>query len=142
MILFMAYELLKSSVNKILHPEELSFSPLIVAILVISILVKFYMSFYNRMIGQKINSAAMMATATDSLSDTLSTTVVLIATIVSHFSGIAIDGYCGVLVGLFICFAGIAIGKRAGTKLAGKAGILGGAILIIIGLEIFITSWF
>ena len=41
-----------------------------------------------------------------------------------------------------ICFAGIEIGKKAGTKLAGKAGILGGAILIFIGLEIFITSFF
>lgn len=46
------------------------------------------------------------------------------------------------VVTFFICFAGIAIGKKAGTKLAGKAGILGGAILIFIGLEIFITSWF
>jgi putative Mn2+ efflux pump MntP len=46
------------------------------------------------------------------------------------------------LVTFFICFAGIAIGKKAGTKLANKAGILGGAILIFIGLEIFITSWF
>ncbi len=46
------------------------------------------------------------------------------------------------VVTFFICFAGIMIGKKAGTKLAGKAGILGGAILIFIGLEIFITSWF
>ena len=42
----------------------------------------------------------------------------------------------------FICYGGLAIGKKAGTKLAGKAGILGGVILIVIGLEIFITSWF
>ena len=40
-----------------------------------------------------------------------------------------------------ICFAGLYIGKKAGTKLAGKAGIFGGAILILIGLEIFITSF-
>jgi len=40
-----------------------------------------------------------------------------------------------------ICFAGVYIGKKAGTKLAGKASIFGGAILIFIGLEIFITSW-
>lgn len=46
------------------------------------------------------------------------------------------------IVTFFICFAGLAIGKKAGTKLAGKAGIFGGAILIFIGLEIFITSWF
>lgn len=45
------------------------------------------------------------------------------------------------VVTFFICLAGIAIGKKAGTRLAGKAGILGGAILIFIGLEIFITSW-
>ena len=41
-----------------------------------------------------------------------------------------------------ICFVGIFLGKRFGTALAGKSSILGGAILIIIGLEIFITSFF
>ena len=41
-----------------------------------------------------------------------------------------------------ICFAGLAIGKKVGTKLAGKASILGGVILILIGIEIFITSFF
>ena len=46
------------------------------------------------------------------------------------------------IVTFFICFSGIAIGKKAGTKLAGKAGIFGGCILIFIGLEIFITSLF
>ena len=46
------------------------------------------------------------------------------------------------IVTFFICYAGLYIGKKAGTKLAGKAGILGGVILIFIGLEIFITSWF
>ena len=45
-------------------------------------------------------------------------------------------------VTFFICFTGLAIGRKAGTKLAGKAGILGGAILIFIGLEIFVTSLF
>ena len=40
----------------------------------------------------------------------------------------------------FICYAGLGIGKKTGTKLAGKAGILGGVILILIGLEIFITG--
>ena len=45
------------------------------------------------------------------------------------------------LVTFGICFMGLLIGKKAGTKLAGKAGILGGCILIFIALEIFITSW-
>lgn len=46
------------------------------------------------------------------------------------------------IVTFFICLAGIAVGKKAGTKLAGKADIIGGVILIFIGLEIFISSWF
>ena len=41
----------------------------------------------------------------------------------------------------FICALGLEIGKKAGTKLAGKAGIFGGAILIFIGIEIFVSSW-
>ena len=39
-----------------------------------------------------------------------------------------------------ICVSGVFIGKKAGTKLSGKAGYLGGIILIIIGLEIFIEG--
>uniref|UniRef100_UPI004056D2AB cation diffusion facilitator family transporter n=1 Tax=Acetatifactor sp. TaxID=1872090 RepID=UPI004056D2AB len=121
LILFMAFELLKSSVLKIIHPEELSFSPLIIAILIVSILVKCYMAYYNRSIGKEINSSAMLATATDSLSDTLATTVVLIATIISHFTGFVIDGYCGVLVGLFICYAGLNAAKDTVSPLLGQA---------------------
>jgi putative Mn2+ efflux pump MntP len=45
------------------------------------------------------------------------------------------------IVTFFICFAGLCIGRKAGTKLSGKAGILGGSILIVIGLEIFIKSF-
>ena len=45
-------------------------------------------------------------------------------------------------VTFLICMAGLIIGKKAGSCLSGKAGIVGGAILIFIGLEIFITSWF
>ena len=46
------------------------------------------------------------------------------------------------IVTFIICMAGLAIGKKFGTKLAGKAGILGGLILIGIGIEIFITGVF
>ena len=45
-------------------------------------------------------------------------------------------------VTFFICMGGLILGKKVGTKLAGKAAILGGAILIFIGLEIFITGVF
>ncbi len=50
---------------------------------------------------------------------------------------------CAVIIAVvtfFICVAGIAIGKKFGTKLANKASIFGGVILILIGLEIFLTG--
>lgn len=119
-ILLMAVELLKSSVTKIIHPEEITFSPLIVVILVCSIFVKIYMASYNHSVSKKIDSAAMNATATDSLSDTLATTVVLITTLFAHFWGLKIDGYCGVLVGIFILFAGINTAKDTISPLLGQ----------------------
>lgn len=120
-ILVMAVELVKSSVSKILHPEEMTFNVLVVVILVVSIAVKLYMSFYNSKISKKINSAAMKATATDSLSDSLATTAVLIATLISHFTGVNIDGYCGILVGLFIFYAGFSAIKDTINPLLGQS---------------------
>ena len=46
------------------------------------------------------------------------------------------------LITFVLCFAGIIIGKNIGTKIGGKATIIGGVILVAIGLEIFITSFF
>lgn len=119
-ILLMAYELVRDSISKIIHPEETEFSTLIVVILVISILVKIYMYSYNNSIGKKIDSAAMRATAMDSLSDTCATAVVLAATLVGHFTGLYIDGYCGALVGVFIFYAGINAAKETLNPLLGQ----------------------
>ena len=120
-ILYMAIELIQSSVMKIITPAKLSFSPLVAGILIASVLVKGYMALYNHKIGSAIHSSAMKATATDSLSDTLATTVVLLATVVSHYTGFTIDGYCGVLVGLFILYAGINAAKDTVSPLLGQA---------------------
>ena len=119
-ILLMAYELIRDSVGKIVHPEETEFSGLIVVILVLSILVKLYMYFYNHRIGKKLDSAAMQATAIDSLSDTCATTAVLAATLIGHFTGLHIDGWCGVLVGVFILYAGISAAKETLNPLLGQ----------------------
>jgi len=121
LILFMGVELLKSSISKIITPTELTFSPIILVILALSVLVKGYMFFYNRSFGHKIDSQAMLATATDSFSDMLATSVVLISTLISHYSGFSVDGWCGVLLGLFICYAGVNAAKDTISPLLGQA---------------------
>ena len=121
MILLMAAELLKSSVSKIFHPEQVESGWLVITILIASILVKLYMSQYNRKIGKKISSAAMQATAADSLSDSVATAVVLVSTLITKFTGLYVDGYCGVLVGIFIFFAGINAARDTINPLLGQA---------------------
>ncbi|MCR5668003.1 MAG: cation diffusion facilitator family transporter [Lachnospiraceae bacterium] len=107
LILVMAVELIRDSVVRIIHPEEIAFSWLIIGILLVTILVKCYMAFYNHRIGNRIKSATIRAAAIDSISDCAATTVVIVATIVSHYTGIVLlDGIAGLAVGLFILKAG------------------------------------
>ena len=120
-IIVMAVELFKSSFDKILHPEVLECSAVIVLILIASIAVKIYMAIYNHSVGRKIQSAAMGATAKDSMSDTVATTVVLIATLVGAIWGVPIDGYCGVLVSILIFMAGFGAIKDTVGPLLGTA---------------------
>ena len=120
-ILIMAFELIKTSLEKIIHPEAVDFQPVSLIILAVSIGVKLYMSSYNRSTGEKIDSAAMKATALDSLSDALSTSVVLVASIIGHFTSLNIDGWCGIAVGLFIFYAGFQAAKDTLNPLLGQA---------------------
>lgn len=119
-ILFMGGELLQSSVDKILHPEEVDANPLVLLILVLSVCVKLYMFLYNRSVSKKIDSAAMLATAKDSISDSVSTLVVLATTLLAYFEGIQIDGWCGILVALFVLWTGIGAMKDTVGPLLGQ----------------------
>lgn len=119
-IIVMAYELISTSIKKIIHPQDIQGSILVICILIASILVKFYMYYYNHSLAGKIKSTAMSATATDSFSDMLATSFVLIATIVAHFTGLNIDGYCGVLVGIFIFISGIQAARETISPLLGS----------------------
>lgn len=105
-ILVMGFELIGSSIGKLRSPEPIESSALVFGILIASILVKLYMFFYNHSLSKKIESAAMKATSVDSLSDTVATTLVLIATLISKYTGLLLDGWFGILVELFILYTG------------------------------------
>ena len=119
-ILVMAYELIKESVGKVLHPASTTWSIVVIIILIASILVKCYMSFYNSRIGKKIDSATLRATATDSLSDCIATSAVLLATILEHFFSWKLDGWFGIIVGIFILIAGIRAAKETIERLPAR----------------------
>ena len=119
-ILLVGLELGKSSIEKILHPEPVSFSVVSVIILAISILVKLWMCLFNRRLGRRIGSAAMAATAADSLSGVAATSAVLAGTLMGRMTGLAIDGWVGALVAVFILRAGWGAAKDTINPLLGQ----------------------
>lgn len=119
MILVIGVELVKSSVQKILHPEAVEFSVLTAAVLTGSILLKLWMALFDRKLGKKIGSAALTAAAADSRSDVISTGAVLLACVVGRLTGLMIDGWAGLLVALFILWSGVGVVKDTVDPLLG-----------------------
>lgn len=121
LILLMGVELLKSSVDALIHPQSLNFSIVSMIIMGVAILIKFYMYIYNHNIAKKINSVSMEATAKDSLSDTISTFVVIISVVASRFTTFPVDGIGGIIVACFILKTGIESAKDTIEPLLGMA---------------------
>jgi len=120
MILFMGFELAKSSVSKILSPEKTTLSQVATLILIISVLAKLWMFLFNRKIGKSINSTPIIATAKDSLSDVVATSVVIISLITEKIFDISVDGVVGLIVSGFILYTGIMTIKDSLTPLLGS----------------------
>lgn len=120
-ILILGLELIQTSIDKILHPQAVTFHWVSVVVLLFSISIKFWMYHYNKTYGQRIKSSVMEATATDSLSDCLATGAVLISTILSPVLHFNLDGYIGVIVAIFILIAGASLIKSALDELLGQA---------------------
>lgn len=106
LILLVGFELLKSSVDKIIHPELPNINNITIILLVVAILAKLWLFVFYRKIAKTIDSAAIKGTAYDSISDSISTLAVLVSAFVAKFARISIDGYVSLLVSMFILFTG------------------------------------
>ncbi len=120
LILIVGFELLKSSVTKIVHPQEITFTALSVVILAASILAKLVLYFFNNALAKKISSKALKATAQDSLNDALTTLAILVSVIVMMAAKINIDAYIGLAMSVFILYSGIKTAKETLDPLLGE----------------------
>lgn len=121
LIMVIGVELLKSSIEKVIKPEAVDFSWITVGVLAVFILIKLWMMFFNKKIGNIINSKTLIATATDSRNDVITTTAVLIAVLISHFGGMELDGWMGIIVAVFILYSGFGLVKDTLDPMLGKA---------------------
>lgn len=121
LIIVIGFELLKSSVEKIFNPENVTLSIISVVVLLISIAVKLWMMSFNTYIGKRIDSGTLIATAADSRNDVISTTAVLVSFIVSAFLPFDLDGYMGAAVAVFILINGFGLIKDTISPMLGEA---------------------
>ena len=119
-ILLLGIELLKTSFNKIVRPDEIEFSFVVVGVLLFSIAAKLWLYGFNIKLAKRIDSSMLRATAADSLSDVLATSSVLLSTILSPLLGFQLDGYVGILVSVFIMMSGLNILKETLDFLLGQ----------------------
>ena len=121
LIIHIGFDIFVDSFKKILNPEESIFSWVTIIILVSSIIVKLWLSSFNQKLAKAIKSKTLEATATDSRNDCISTFAVLVATLISHFWNIQLDGVIGVGVAALIIFSGIQLVKETVGPLLGQA---------------------
>ena len=120
-IIMMGFELGKASFSKILNPVKPEFNLLLMAILVISVLIKLWMYFAVKFLGKKVSSNVLLATSSDSLNDAIATSAVILSVFLCKFLPPVIDGVVGLLVAVFICVSGVklaweTIGTLLGTS--------------------------
>lgn len=120
LILLIGAELVKSSAEKIIHPEPIGISMATMAILAASIAVKLWMAGFYRTLGKRIGSQTLYATAADSRNDVIATTAVLLGCLVNYLFDLNIDGYVGLAVALFILYSGAGIARDTISPLLGQ----------------------
>ena len=119
-MIFFAAELLYTSAEKIVNPENFSADTLTLIILCLTVAAKFALAYFYRRAGKRINSQAISAAAADSFSDCLATSVVIISVAVYVKFGINIDGAAGLAVSLFIIYGGWENLKKTLDSLLGE----------------------
>lgn len=120
-VILMGIKLVETSAQAITSPQAPSFNAAVAIVLILSIFVKVYMYCYNKKFAKITDSETLKATAVDCISDSFATSAVLISSVFSYMTHWKIDGYCGVLVSIFITFAGIKSLWEVLGRIMGKA---------------------
>lgn len=121
LIMAAGFELFLSAVDKIRHPALPEFGVLTIVVLALAIAVKLWMALFYKKIGNTIRSEPLKASCADSRNDVICTGVVLLTSLIGWLCGVAIDGYVGLLVALFVIWSGFTVIKETVSPLLGQA---------------------
>ncbi len=121
LVMIIGIELFKTSIEKIISPDDIKFEAISVVIMILSMAVKLIMMLFYRSIGKKISSDALFAVANDSRNDIISTGAVLASLIISNIWGVKLDGIMAMAVAVFIIVSGYKLVKETIDPLLGIA---------------------
>ena len=111
LVIEVGFTFLKSSLEKIRNPEEITFQMVPFLILVLSVGVKLWMALFNRKLGNRIQSKVMLATSADSMGDVITTSATIASILICHFLSVNIDAIAGLVVAVLVMWSGISIAK-------------------------------
>lgn len=120
LVILVGFELVKSSIEKIISPVSVVFSLITAIILAVSALVKLLLWAYNSKLAKAIDSDTLKATSVDCRNDAIVTTLVLITTIIEHYTGLFIDGFMGLAISVFILYSGAKLTLETISPILGK----------------------
>lgn len=120
-VILIGFDLFKESVAKIIAPEPMSKSPLVLIVLIVSMLAKLWLGFFYKGIGNRINSELLKASAADSFSDVSSTGATLGSALVWMLFDLNIDACVGLAVSVLILIAGLKILNENKNIILGSA---------------------
>ena len=120
-VITVGYELMKSSVEKVMSGSDFEFAWSTVIIIVLAIIMKGASALFTIATGKRINSLPVIAAGTDNRNDVISSIIIVISMLVNYFTGLQLDGYMGCLVSLFILYSGYELIKETISPLLGEA---------------------
>lgn len=121
LVIEVGFTFFKSSIDKVMNPEAVSFQLIPFTILGVSVLVKVWLGLFNKKMGNRINSKVLEATAADCLGDVAVTSATMGAILAGHFFQVNIDGIAGLIVSFVVMWAGFNIAKDTLEPLIGAA---------------------
>ncbi len=121
LIMEVGLSFLKTSIDKVINPQEVLFEWIPFFILILSVMVKLWMAYFNRKLGNRIQSQVMLATAADSLGDVITTSATIVSLVIYKIFHINIDAVAGLFVSVVVMWAGISIAKDTLKPLIGEA---------------------
>ena len=120
LILLFGVFLMKSSLIQILNPKSIKYSKSVLALLLISILVKIFLAKFNKVVGEKIKSPLMKLNSIDCITDIISTSAAAISLIIYKCISFNIDGVIGVIQSISIIYIGFRSAKDSTNLLLGS----------------------